>query len=222
MGGPCTVPCSLDCDKTFPWNATIGTIDRITHRRLFHGVNRKPHLLLRSVSFKFGYDHLFTEVPHMLAFSSFLALPSGCCLQISTYANLWRLHPFTSDHLPRIQIYWDVLFMKALFRSLWTCRCLSWDHVSSLAFENITLRSWPILMQDMTWLLLSSRNISRFQLVVVCSARNILSGYAVWDILWGRRVFFEFRRGIYIVFQSRFEREVHPVFKQNDVASLLR
>jgi hypothetical protein len=77
-------------------------------------------------------------------------------------------------------------------------------------------------MQDMTWLLLSSRNIFRFQLVAVCNAQNILNGYAAWDILCGRRVFFEFRRGIFIVFQSRFEREVHPVFNQNDVASLLR
>jgi len=74
--------------------------------------------------------------------------------------------------------------MTAFFKSARSRRCVYWDRVLSLAFENITLRSWPTLMQDMAWLLSPSRSIFRFQLAVVCRAGNILSGNAVRNILW--------------------------------------
>jgi len=53
-----------------------------------------------------------------------------------------------------------------------SCRCLYWDHGSSLGFENITQSLWPIPMQHLEWLQLPSRSAYTFQLALVCNGEN--------------------------------------------------
>jgi hypothetical protein len=55
-----------------------------------------------------------------------------------------------------------------LLRFYWLCRCLCWDHASSLAFENITQILWPNPTQKLAWLRLSSRSVWMCQLAVRC------------------------------------------------------
>jgi len=52
---------------------------------------------------------------------------------------------------------------------LQSCKCLCWDHASSLAYENITLSSWLPPKQELTWLQLLSRSTYRCRLATVCS-----------------------------------------------------
>jgi hypothetical protein len=47
--------------------------------------------------------------------------------------------------------------LKIFFQLPEPCRCLCWDHGSSLAFETIRLNSWPTPTRELLWLQLLSR-----------------------------------------------------------------
>lgn len=141
MGGPRSGSCRLDCYKTLPWTAT--TIYRMDHRGLFHGVNQDPHTLFCSVSGWCGYDDLSVELLYVLALLLFLASTLVSCLQRSWYAGLCDSSAFEHSCFNRTHLPLELRFIAAFFNLSHSCRCLWWDHASSLAFENITLSWWP-------------------------------------------------------------------------------
>jgi len=80
--------------------------------------------------------------------------------------HLWltRLHPTISHYFYRIQIRLAIRSFLILFQLLKPCRCLCWDHASSLAFETIRLNSWPTPTRELPWLQSLSRSACKFQL----------------------------------------------------------
>jgi len=67
-----------------------------------------------------------------------------------------------------------------LFQLPKPCRCLCWDHVSSLAFETIRLNSWPTPTRELQWQQLLSRSTYKFQLAVACSAKDARIVHTRW------------------------------------------
>ena len=95
---------------------------------------------------------------------------------------LWptRLHPTISHDFYRTQIRLALPSFLMLFQLLKPCRCLCWDHASSLAFETIRLNSWPTPTRELPWLQSLSRRAYKFQLVVVCSAGDARIVHTRW------------------------------------------
>ena len=109
----------------------------------------------------------------LLQFHASFSAESLRCL----YVNLWLASATTPHHLCRTHLLWELLFILHFFKLSWPCRCLCWDHASSLECENIMLSWWPSPMPKLTWGQLRSRSACTFQLAVVCSAGYALSDY---------------------------------------------
>ena len=118
----------------------------------------------------------------------FLALASSSSLRRSWYATCdWlRLHPTISHYFPRAQLRLALKSILIWFQLPKPCRCLYWDHTSSLASETIRLNSWPTPTRELPWLQLLSRRAYKFQLTVGCSVGD---ARVVHTTLWGTHVF---------------------------------
>jgi hypothetical protein len=101
---------------------------------------------------------------HALALSVSLAsslLISLHCFRCASL-SLTRLIVTTAHHFCRLQILQELWYSSVIFNCSSACRCLCWDHASSLAFENIPQNSLPTPMQKSAWLRLSSRNVCMY------------------------------------------------------------
>jgi hypothetical protein len=110
--------------------------------------------------------------PLIVFHTSFIAVS---CLRLVEFSpEITVCHPMTdssiSDHLSRTSICRDLIYFMVLFQfpNSCRCRCLCWGHASSLAFETVTLNSWPTLKRELPWLQLLSRSAYMFQLMVMC------------------------------------------------------
>ena len=109
----------------------------------------------------------FTNIPFMVVLLWLRASTLARYLQRSMYVHLW-LHLINSHHSLACSSHflWELPFILAFLDLHWVCRCLCWDHASSLASENIMQISLPTLMQGLTWIQLFSRSAWTFQLAV--------------------------------------------------------
>jgi len=102
-----------------------------------------------------------------------LLLPPHSWLVSSTLSGMsifhWPLHAALVHHFYR-NIPWAVRLVPGCFRFRRSCSRLCWDPAWSLAFENITLSSWPTLIQQLPWPPSLSKSTCKYRLAVVCNA----------------------------------------------------
>jgi len=94
-----------------------------------------------------------------------------------------------SHYFHRTQIRLPLASFSILFQLPKPCRCLCWDHASSLAFETIRLNSWPTPTRELPWLQLLSRSAYKFQLAVVYSVGDARVVHTRW-VPYGKRINF--------------------------------
>jgi len=96
--------------------------------------------------------------------------------------HLWstRLHPTISHWFHRAQLRLALKYLLILFQLPKLCRCLSWDHASSLASETIRLNSWPTPTRGLPWLQLLSMSAYKFQLAAACSVGDARIVHTRW------------------------------------------
>lgn len=178
MGDPCIVSCYLDCYKTLP--RTARAIDSMYRRGLFHRVNQNSCAVFCNVSWHFEYCG-YLLIPWHFACASFVA---ASCLHIGFLSRKISVRSSIIDILTRVVHYfyrirglWELRHIMAFFTFAQSCRSFYWGHVSSLAFENITLSFRPTAMQEQTLLRWSFRSVCMYQLAMVCSEELMLGGF---------------------------------------------
>jgi len=134
----------------------------------------------------------------------FFPRPGSSYRRMPTWA--FYLRPFLIIDYTGIQLHGSVIY-NLIAQISQSCRCSSWDHGSSLAFENITQSLWPALMQHLAWLQLPSRSAYTFQLTSMCNADNssclILHSSDSTVFVFHLRIYSVFRRDIKFVFHQR-------------------
>jgi hypothetical protein len=94
-----------------------------------------------------------------------------------------HLHLTAACDFYRIPFPRELRLMTTFIKSSCSCRCLCWDHALSLAFDNLTLRSWTTPTKELQWLQLISTSTHTSQLMVMYSSENppTLVGYPAWN-----------------------------------------
>jgi len=75
-----------------------------------------------------------------------------------------------SSSFNRTRIHWQLRYLLALWIHLpESCRCLYWDHASSLEFESVMLTPSLTPTKELAWLRSLFRSAYTFQLAMVCN-----------------------------------------------------
>jgi len=119
--------------------------------------------------------------------------------------HLWltRLHLTISHHFRRAQIRLALKSFLIFFQLPKSCKCLCWDHGSSLAFETIRLNLWPTPTRELPWLQLLSRNAYKFPLPVGCSVGHARVVHTRWVPYREHINFVWFRSSSYLFIASK-------------------
>jgi len=139
------------------------TILMQTHVFYFARWGRNLNIVIFSRSHPWHTSFIVVSCIYLIDFS-----PNGLV------CHLWltRLHPTISHYFHRAQIRSPLISFLIFFQLPKSCRCLCWDHVSSLVFDTIRLNSWPTPTRESPWPQLLSRSAYKFQLAVACSVED--------------------------------------------------
>jgi hypothetical protein len=158
VGGPSAFSCGLDHCKTPSWITTA--IERAAdYFKLVHSVDQNSRSLFRSVSpqfiaLSFPPDVLRASYAAVSCFTLGYLSPTISVRRTDCYLNLIMLQRFFYRNHTQL----DLRSISAFLKSQRSCRCLCWDHVSCLVFENIMPNSRQTTTMELLWLQLLSRS----------------------------------------------------------------